>query len=60
MADSTDSRAEGHRGTTDDTADGSLDATGIYETAGGIVFYDTEEPLAWIQADNAVRLDEAV
>jgi hypothetical protein len=35
-----------------------LDATGAYETAGEVVLYDTERPLAWIQADNAVELAE--
>lgn len=59
MADSMDTSTEAHRGGTD-TGDGALDATGVYETAAGVVFYDSEEPLAWIQADNAVRLDEAV
>lgn len=41
-----------------ETADGSLNATGAYETQDGVVLYDTENPLAWIQADNAVALTE--
>ncbi len=60
MANSMDTSTEAHRGETDGTANGALDATGTYETESGVVFYDTEEPLAWVQADNAVRLDEAV
>lgn len=36
----------------------SLDATGAYETPTGVVLYDTEQPLAWIQGDNAVTLGE--
>jgi len=46
MVGSTDSKTEVHRGETDDAAGGSLDVTGICETAGGVVFHDTEEPLA--------------
>jgi len=29
-----------------------------YETDGGIVFYDTENPLAWVEADRTLCLDE--
>lgn len=39
-------------------ADGTLDATGAYETAEGVVLYDTEQPLAWLQSDGAVELRE--
>lgn len=58
MVDSMDSSTEAHRGGTKES--GALDATGVYETDTGVVFYDSEEPLAWIQADDAVRLDDAV
>lgn len=37
---------------------GSVDAVGTYETGDGVVFYDTENPLAWVQTRDAVRLDE--
>ncbi len=60
MVDSMDSSTEAHRGETSDAENGALDATGVYETSSGIVLYDTEEPLAWVQADNAVMLDDAV
>ncbi len=40
--------------------DGSLNATGVYEASGGVVLYDSEQPLAWVQADNAVPLTEMV
>jgi len=40
------------------TADGALEATGAYEADDGVVLYDTERPLAWVQSDNAVSLDE--
>jgi len=47
------------RTTSDRTAgDGRLEATGVYETAGDVVLYDTEHPLAWVQANNAVELAE--
>lgn len=57
MADWMDTPTEAQRGATKST-DGALDATGVYETAGDVVLYDTEEPLAWVQSDNAVTLDE--
>lgn len=38
--------------------DGALDATGAYEAEDAVVLYDTENPLAWIQATNAVALEE--
>ncbi len=28
-----------------------------YETEEGVVFYDAENPLAWVQADTTVALD---
>jgi hypothetical protein len=36
----------------------ALEATGAYETADGVVLYDTEQPLAWLQSTNAVELAE--
>jgi hypothetical protein len=33
-------------------------STESYEVREGIVFYDSENPLAWLQADRAVALDE--
>jgi hypothetical protein len=33
-------------------------ATEAYETESGVVLYDAENPLAWIQADNARVLQE--
>ena len=38
--------------------DGALDATGAYEDEDALVLYDTENPLAWVQATDAVELDE--
>lgn len=45
---------------TQSAADGALDATGVYEDGDVVVLYDTEDPLAWVQADNAVPLSETV
>lgn len=59
MSDRTDVPREEPGTETTRTSDG-LEATGAYETAGGVVLYDTEEPLAWIQADNAVELTEMI
>ena len=33
-------------------------STESYEVQEGVVFYDSENPLAWLQADHAVALDE--
>lgn len=32
-------------------------ATEFYETDAGVVFYDAENPLAWIQSDRTIDLD---
>lgn len=40
------------------TNDGALEATGAYEADGSVVLYDTEQPLAWVESDSAVSLDE--
>jgi hypothetical protein len=37
-----------------------MDAVGTYETGDGVVLYDTENPLAWVQSPTAVRLKEMV
>lgn len=35
-------------------------AVGTYEEDDDTVFYDTENPLAWVQADQTVDLEEMV
>jgi hypothetical protein len=45
----------------DDTRPGpgapsSVERTGAYEEEDGVVFYDAEEPLAWLQSDRTCRL----
>jgi hypothetical protein len=47
------------RRTDDASQDDAIEATGVYDAEGGTVLYDTEEPLAWIQADHAIALSEA-
>jgi hypothetical protein len=59
MTDSTDASTEAHRVVTNDADGGALDATGVYETDGEIVLYDTEQPLAWVQSDYAIPLEDA-
>lgn len=33
-------------------------STEAYETEEGVVLYDAERPLAWVQSDRAVALEE--
>lgn len=33
-------------------------STELYEADDGIVFYDAENPMAWIKADGTVRLED--
>lgn len=32
----------------------------FYETDDGVVLYDAENPLAWVQSDTSIELEEAV
>lgn len=51
---------------TDDTTDGSdgrdesrgIDTIESYETDGCVVFYDAENPLAWLEATRTLRLED--
>lgn len=36
----------------------AVSSTESYEVSEGVVFYDADNPLAWIQADHSVDLDE--
>lgn len=58
MSEQTDSVAGASTTEATESADGTLDATGAYETTDGVVLYDTERPLAWLQSDGAVELGE--
>lgn len=59
MEDTMDSSTEAHRKATTDADSSALDATGVYETEAGVVLYDTEQPLAWVQSDHAIPLEDA-
>lgn len=41
-------------------AGAAVGAVGTYEADDSVVFYDTENPLAWVQSGVAIPLDEAV
>ena len=56
MSEQRDSAAGTSATETTQSADGPLDTTGAYETPEGVVLYDTERPLAWVQSDSAVEL----
>jgi len=58
MSEQTDPVAGASATETTESADGTLDATGAYETPEGVVLYDTERPLAWVQSNGAVELRE--
>ena len=58
MDDHTD--AERWDSATEGTAPGSADTVESYEVDGGVVFFDAENPLAWVEASWAVRLTELV
>ena len=37
----------------------AVETTESYQTEEGVVFYDADNPLAWMQAADVVDLDEA-
>lgn len=51
-----DSDAQARGGTVAENE--AIASTEAYETAEGVVLYDAERPLAWIQSDGAVRVPE--
>lgn len=40
-------------------ADAAIASTEAYETDDGVVLFDAENPLGWIQSTAAVRIDDA-
>jgi len=38
----------------------TVDFVETYETDDGIVFYDVDNPLAWLESDQVVPLDETL
>jgi len=58
----TDGRTEAHsveRTQSEPEVPEAVATTERYETDEGVVLYDAENPLAWVQTTEAVRLDEA-
>lgn len=51
--------ASNHVDAEPERGDESAVAVEVYETDDGVVFYDAENPLAWIQTDATVGLEEA-
>ncbi len=49
--------ADGTGRTGDPAVAEAIRSTEAYEVSDGVVFYDAENPLAWLQADHAVSLD---
>jgi hypothetical protein len=37
----------------------AVETVEAYETDDGVVLYDAENPLAWVQADGAVEIEDA-
>lgn len=58
--DSVDECAGGPVGRTRSRVGDAIADTGTYETDGGVVLYDFDNPLAWIEADSALDVEKAV
>lgn len=37
----------------------AIEAVGTYKSDGGVVFYDMENPLAWVQSRRSIELENA-
>lgn len=63
MTDTTDRETTGRTDSKKRTApgeDATVEGVGTYESGDDIVFYDTENPLAWVQSGSTVALEEMV
>ena len=63
MTDTTEGETTGGTDTGTTTAQdggGAVEAVGTYESGDAVVFYDTENPLAWIQSREPIPLEEVV
>jgi hypothetical protein len=61
MTDTTDRETTGRTDSERRTApadDGTVDGVGTYESGDAVVFYDTENPLAWMQSESTVALKQ--
>ncbi len=55
-----DTPTDGGTGEIAETADKeAIRSTEAYEAKNGVVFYDSDNPLAWLQSDHVFDLDEA-
>ena len=43
-----------------ESGDSTVEAVESYETEDGVVFYDAQNPLAWLKAKKALKLTEQV
>ena len=57
----TETPTDGSRGGTqlEPAVADAVRSTESYETEDGVVFYDADNPLAWMQADHVVDLDSS-
>jgi hypothetical protein len=59
MTDGTDETREANGEVNDELpAEAGVGGVGVYESDDGVVLYDTENPLAWIQSPLAVTTEE--
>mgnify|MGYP000058942450 FL=1 len=59
MSNRVNAAGESDRAATPETITGA-ETIESYEDSGTVVFYDAENPLAWIESDDAVTLSDAV
>lgn len=58
MSDQVESGRRGSAGATRRTAGEESTAVEMYETDGNVVFFDAQNPLAWLEAGSTVALSE--
>lgn len=54
-----DTTADGARQRAETAGTETIRSIESYEADDGIVFYDSDNPLAWLQSDDVVDLDDA-
>ncbi|QSG06758.1 DUF7331 family protein [Halapricum desulfuricans] len=59
MSNRVNAAGESDRAATSETTTGA-ETIEAYEEDGTVVFYDAENPIAWIESDSAVSLTDAV
>lgn len=58
MSNRVNAAGESDRAATPETRTGA-ETIEAYEDSGNVVFYDAENPIAWIESDSAVALEDA-